>query len=129
MSSQPSTFEPAGRSDMLSRRDVLRRALGVGAGLAGLAALSTVPAAAAEPARRVAQAASNASGTLNLWHYFNVDAQVGLLSTWTSMFNKLYPNINVVTSYVTFQQLSQKVIAAAGAKQGPDVLIYGGSDL
>jgi multiple sugar transport system substrate-binding protein len=45
------------------------------------------------------------------------------------MFNKLYPNINVVTSYVEFQQLSQKVIAAAGAKQGPDVLIYGGSDL
>jgi multiple sugar transport system substrate-binding protein len=129
MSSQPSTFDRASLPDMLSRRDVLRRALGVGVGLAGLAALSSAPTAAAQPTRRLAQAGSNASGTLNLWHYFNVDAQVGLLSTWTSMFNKLYPNVNVVTSYVTFQQLSQKVIAAAGAKQGPDVLIYGGSDL
>ena len=127
MSSHPSTVDAAFRPEILSRREVLRRAL-VGAGLAGLAAVSSAPPAAAQ-ANRMAESGSNQSGTLNLWHYFNVDAQVGLLSTWSGMFNKLYPNINVVTSYVEFQQLSQKMIAAAGAKQGPDVLIYGGSDL
>jgi multiple sugar transport system substrate-binding protein len=97
-----------------------------GVGLAGLAALCSAPTVAAQA---TPQGDQNLTGTLNLWHYFNVDAQTGLLTTWTGMFNKLYPKVNVVTSYVEFQQLSQKVIAAAGAKQGPDVLIYGGSDL
>jgi len=126
MSSQLPNIDVASHSALLSRRVFLRGAL-AGAGLAGLAAISAAPTVAT--AQRVSQASSNASGTLNLWHYFNVDAQVGLLATWTGLFNQLYPNIKVVTSYVEFQQLSQKVIAATGAKQGPDVLIYGGSDL
>jgi multiple sugar transport system substrate-binding protein len=45
------------------------------------------------------------------------------------MFNKLYPKMDVKYVYVEFQELSKRVIAAAGAKQGPDVLLYGGSDL
>jgi multiple sugar transport system substrate-binding protein len=45
------------------------------------------------------------------------------------MFNKLYPKVDVKYVYVEFQELSKRAIAAAGAKQGPDVLIYGGSDL
>jgi multiple sugar transport system substrate-binding protein len=106
----------------LTRRSFLRGAI-AGVGLAGLAAVASAPMVAAQPIR-VAQ-----SGSLNVWHYYNTDGQVKLLGTWTQMFNNLYPNVNVVSSYVYFQDLSQKVIAAAGAKQGPDVLIYGGSDL
>ncbi|MBV8717451.1 MAG: extracellular solute-binding protein [Chloroflexi bacterium] len=122
MSSQPSVSHLASGPSGFTRRDFLRRSL-VGAGLAGLAAVASAPLVVAQPIR-VSQ-----SGSLNVWHYYNTDAQVNLLGTWTQMFNKLYPNVNVVSSYVYFQDLSQKIIAAAGAKQGPDVLIYGGSDL
>jgi multiple sugar transport system substrate-binding protein len=107
----------------LTRRAFLHRAV-VGAGLVGLAGMASATPVFAQ-STRVAQS----SGTLNVWHYYNTDAQVSLLGTWTQMFNKQYPNVNVVSSYVYFQDLSQKVIAAAGARQGPDVLIYGGSDL
>src|SRR5438552_1559611 len=125
MSAYPETSSVM-TGEPLTRRAMLRR-VAVGVGLAGLAAVTSAPTVAAQSAR-LAQG-SGASGTLTVWHYYNVEGQVNLLGTWTQMFNKLYPNVKVVDSYVYFQDLSQKVIAAAGAKQGPDVLIYGGSDL
>ena len=91
---------------------------------AATTAPTTAPAAAAG-----GQAASDVTGTLNVWHYFNTDGQKSILSVWQDMFNKQYPKVDVKYVYVEFQELSKRVIAAAGAKQGPDVLIYGGSDL
>jgi multiple sugar transport system substrate-binding protein len=94
------------------------------------AAPTTAPTAApAAPTAPAAAAASDVSGSLNVWHYFNTDGQKSILSVWQDMFNKLYPKVDVKYVYVEFQELSKRVIAAAGAKQGPDVLIYGGSDL
>jgi multiple sugar transport system substrate-binding protein len=92
------------------------------------AAPTTAPAAAATTAPAAA-AGSEVAGSLNVWHYFNTDGQKSILDVWQGMFNKLYPKVDVKYVYVEFQELSKRVIAAAGAKQGPDVLIYGGSDL
>ncbi len=90
------------------------------------AAPTVAPTAAAKPA---AQAVSDVSGSLNVWNYFNTQGQKTILTEWQAMFNKVYPKVDVKYVYVEFQELSKKVIAAAGAKQGPDVLLYGGSDL
>ncbi len=92
----------------------------------------TAPAAAAAPTAAPTTAAatvSDTAGTLNIWHYFNTQGQKTILTEWQSMFNKQYPKVDVKYVYVEFQELSKKIIAAAGAKQGPDVLLYGGSDL
>jgi multiple sugar transport system substrate-binding protein len=161
----------------LTRRHLLRRALGIGVGLPIVgsvlaacaqqpaAAPTTAPAAAkpttapaaapttapttapapptAAPATKPTAAAaaptaaptaaavapSEVSGTLNIWHYFNTQGQKTILTEWQSMFNKQYPKVDVKYVYVEFQELSKKIIAAAGAKQGPDVILYGGSDL
>jgi multiple sugar transport system substrate-binding protein len=81
------------------------------------------------PAAAATAAASDVSGSLNIWHYFNTQGQKTILTEWQSMFNKQYPKVDVKYVYVEFQELSKKIIAAAGAKQGPDVILYGGSDL
>jgi len=102
------------------------------------AAPTAAPTAAAAPKPTTAPAAapttaaatvSDASGSLNVWNYFNTQGQKTILTEWQAMFNKQYPKVDVKYVYVEFQELSKKVIAAAGAKQGPDVLLYGGSDL
>ena len=90
---------------------------------------TAAPAAAAHDRRPAAAAVSDASGSLNVWHYFNTQGQKGILTEWQAMFNKQFPKVDVKYVYVEFQELSKKVIAAAGAKQGPDVMLYGGSDL
>ena len=97
------------------------------------ATTAPAPTSVAKPTAPQATAATTAgsdvSGTLNIWHYFNTDGQKSILTVWQDMFNKIYPKVDVKYVYVEFQELSKRVIAAAGAKQGPDVLIYGGSDL
>jgi multiple sugar transport system substrate-binding protein len=90
------------------------------------AAATTAPTAAPKPATA---GDPHLTGALNVWHYFNTDGQKSILTVWQDMFNKLYPKVDVKYVYVEFQELSKRVIAAVGAKQGPDVLIYGGSDL
>jgi multiple sugar transport system substrate-binding protein len=107
----------------LDRRGLLRVAA-VAGGLGSLAAL-----AGSTRTTAAAQVGSNASGTLNVWHYFNVAGQQSILKEWATLFNQQYPQVEVKYTYVEFQDLSKKIIAAAGAKQGPDVIIYGGSDL
>jgi hypothetical protein len=78
-----------------------------------------VPAAAATTAPVPAAAAvSDVSGSLTVWHYFNTDGKKSILTVWQDMFNKLYPKVEVKYVYVEFQELSKRVIAAAGAKQG-----------
>jgi multiple sugar transport system substrate-binding protein len=101
---------------------------------AATAAKPAAPAATTAPAAAptttpAAAAVSDATGSLNIWHYFNTQGQKTILTEWQTMFNKQYPKVDVKYVYVEFQELSKKIIAAAGAKQGPDVLLYGGSDL
>jgi multiple sugar transport system substrate-binding protein len=100
--------------------------LGAVGGAAGVLAATSLPAVAAQSAT---PQVNNASGTLNVWHYFNVAGQQSILQEWAGLFKQQYPNVDVKYTYVEFSDLSNKVIAAAGAKQGPDVIIYGGSDL
>ena len=106
----------------LDRRQLLRTAA-VAGGLGGLAALT------ASTVTPVFAQSNSVGGTLNVWHYFNVAGQQSILKEWAALFNQQYPNVEVKYTYVDFQNLSTRIIAAAGAKQGPDVIIYGGSDL
>jgi len=97
---------------------------------ASSSAATAAPTAAANatPAATPAQAAQtvNTSGTLTVWHYDSNQTLVGSLAT---LFKEHFPKVTVQNTYIEFSELSKKLIAAAGAKSGPDVIIYGGSDL
>jgi multiple sugar transport system substrate-binding protein len=71
------------------------------------------------------------SGTLTVWHYFPSSnaGDTKFLADLSALFNKKYPKVTVNLEYVAEQQFTQKVVAAAGVKQGPDILIYGDDDI
>lgn len=85
---------------------------------------TTRPQTAAKPTAQ--PAAATTSGTLTVWHY---DTNGTLVKPLAALFNKTFPKITVQNTYIEFSELSKKLIAAVAAKTGPDVIIYGGSDL
>jgi multiple sugar transport system substrate-binding protein len=68
----------------------------------------------------------NVTGTITVWHYFSVDSQVQELKDLAALFNKTYPNVKVDYVFVPYDQLPNKVVAAAAANTGPDVVLYNG---
>lgn len=115
-----------------SRRQLLKLGT-VGAGglaLSGsLTGLLTACSSLAPAATSSQSLGPNTTGTLTVWHYFTDKHQAKIVTDFAALFNKVYPKVTVKNSYIEFSQLSKKVIAAAGAKTGPDVIIYGGSDV
>lgn len=93
---------------------------------AATAAPTTAPQTQPTVAPAQTTTVSDATGTLALWHYDSNQTLVGPLG---NLFNKQYPKVSIQSTYIEFSELSKKLIAAAGAKSGPDVIIYGGSDL
>ena len=97
--------------------------------------------------RRVAMVAAVAAGTLTLgacsstgsadagtddvvtvWHYFTDDQQVKLVEEYKALFESSNPDATVENVYVPYDQLNSKLISAAGAGQGPDVVVFNGAD-
>lgn len=69
------------------------------------------------------------SSTLTVWHYFSVDTQVQLLEDLAALFNETHPDVTVEYVFVPYDQLATRVIAAAGAGQGPDVVVFNGPNV
>lgn len=65
--------------------------------------------------------------TLTVWHYYNTAGQVDGLKTMAKAFEAKHPNVKVDFAYVPVDQFTTKAVTAAGAKTGPDVLVFGAS--
>ncbi|WP_426592588.1 sugar ABC transporter substrate-binding protein [Cellulomonas sp. McL0617] len=65
--------------------------------------------------------------TLTVWHYYNTDGQVAGLQKLADAFEVDHPNVTVKFEYVPVEQMTTKTVTAAGAKKGPDVLVFGAS--
>src|SRR5262249_56003349 len=57
----------------------------------------------------------------------HADAKAG--QDCTALFTKKYPQVDVKLVYVEVSETPKRAIAAAAAKQGPDVFIYGGNEV
>jgi ABC-type glycerol-3-phosphate transport system substrate-binding protein len=67
-----------------------------------------------------------------MWGYFNPTgangeiAQANLLKMWVKLFQQASPGSTVNYSYIPFNQMDGKLIAAASAHTGPDVVLLNG---
>jgi multiple sugar transport system substrate-binding protein len=75
-----------------------------------------------------AHTAAPAKTTLTVWHYFSAPTQVKVMTDYASLFEKDNPGVTVKNVYVPYDNFDSKLIAAAGAKTGPDVVVYNGAD-
>lgn len=92
----------------------------------GLALTACSSAGSADPA--ASDGASTAEDvTLTVWHYYNTDGQVAGLQTLADSFEADHPGVTVKFQYVPVEQMTTKAVTAAGAKKGPDVLVFGAS--
>ncbi|MBT1001576.1 sugar ABC transporter substrate-binding protein [Paenarthrobacter sp. DKR-5] len=68
------------------------------------------------------------SKEITVWHYFSDPNQVKVMTDYADTFQKNNPGTKVNNVYVPYDQLDSKLIASAGAKSGPDVVVYNGAD-
>jgi ABC-type glycerol-3-phosphate transport system substrate-binding protein len=65
------------------------------------------------------------TGQLTVWHYYD-EGSGGLqpfVKTWEERFEKANPGVDVKFEYVPYDQMASKVISAAAAGQGGDVIL------
>ncbi|MBD7917713.1 extracellular solute-binding protein [Cellulomonas sp. Sa3CUA2] len=71
---------------------------------------------------------SGDSATLTVWHYFSDDNQVKLMDEFADKFEAQHDGATVDNVFVPYDQLNSKLVAAAGAKTGPDVVVFNGAE-
>ncbi len=96
--------------------------------LALLVALVGLPLFAGGQKEKSAMTGST-SGTVTVWHYFSVASQVQELKDLAALYNKSMPNVHIDYVFVPYDQLPNKIVAAAAASTGPDVVVYNGPDV
>jgi multiple sugar transport system substrate-binding protein len=113
----------------LSRRDVLKGAA-AGAGMLafGGGVSSFLAACGGSSPSTSTTIGPDTTGTLTVWHYSS-QQDVKTVQDYSALFTKKYPKVTVNLQYVEFSVTGQRAIAAAAAKQGPDVFIYGGNEV
>ena len=114
----------------VSRRQVLKSAA-AGAGTLALSSgmTSLLAACGGNQATTTGTAIGpDTTGTLTVWHYSS-QQDVKTVQDYTALFTKKYPKVDVKLVYVEFSETPKRAIAAAAAKQGPDVFIYGGNEV
>lgn len=110
-----------------TRRDVLRTLMLGGGTLLAAAACGKGPEQAVSQGSGKSVAA-DATGTLNVWHY-STSNNLKAVEDYTAAFTKKYPKVDVKLTFVEFSEMPKRAIAAAGARSGPDVFIYGGNEV
>jgi len=66
--------------------------------------------------------------TVTVWHYFSDDNQVALMDQLADKFEAEHDGATVENVFVPYDQLNSKLISAAGAKTGPDVVVFNGAE-
>jgi multiple sugar transport system substrate-binding protein len=113
----------------LSRRDVLKGAAAGAGMLAFSGGISSFLAACGGSSPSTSTTLGpDTTGTLTVWHYSS-QQDVKTVQDYSALFTKKYPKVTVNLQYVEFSVTGQRAIAAAAAKQGPDVFIYGGNEV
>lgn len=107
-----------------SRRARVRLGLAAGA----IAAAAGLLLAGCSGTSGSSSTAGGGSKTLTVWHYFSDPNQVKVMTDYASLFEKDNKGVTVKNVYVPYDQLDQKLIASAGAKTGPDVVVFNGAD-
>jgi len=74
------------------------------------------------------EAAAGEERELTVWHYFSEDFQVELLDTYAERFEAAHDGVTVSNVFVPYDQLNSNVISAAGAGEGPDVVVFNGAE-
>ncbi|HSO69894.1 MAG TPA: extracellular solute-binding protein [Arachnia sp.] len=72
--------------------------------------------------------AGAATGTVTVWHYFSDPNQVGLMDKYAELFEAANPGSTVDNVYVPYDQMNSKLVAAAGASEGPDIAVFNGAE-
>ncbi|HEY7201652.1 MAG TPA: extracellular solute-binding protein [Candidatus Dormibacteraeota bacterium] len=117
--------------DGLSRRELLRRTA-AGAGTLALAGtlgdlLAACGGSSPTPSSGKPLSADT-SGSITVWHYSSAN-DLKAIQDYTALFTKKYPKVTVNLQYVEFSEMPKRAIAAAAAKSGPDVFVYGGNEV
>ncbi|WP_216699726.1 extracellular solute-binding protein [Arthrobacter sp. H5] len=95
----------------------------VGAALAATLALSACGGAGGESAEEGGE-----DQTVTVWHYFSADNQVALMDEYAKKFEATNEGVTVENVYVPYDQMNSKVVSAAGAQTGPDVVVFNGAE-
>lgn len=72
--------------------------------------------------------ASGSPDTLTVWHYFSDANQVKVMDDYADIFEASHDGVTVENVFVPYDQMNSKLISAAGAKTGPDVVVFNGAD-
>lgn len=96
--------------------------------MAGVLALAACSGGSGGSATGGASAGAAESGNLTVWHYFSDANQVKLMDEYGAKFKAAHPGVTVKNVFVPYDQMNSKLIAAAGAKTGPDVVVFNGAE-
>ena len=65
---------------------------------------------------------------LTVWHYFSEDFQVELMDSYAEKFEAEHDNVTVSNVFQPYDQMNSMVVSAAGAGEGPDVVVFNGAE-
>ena len=68
------------------------------------------------------------TGTVTVWHYFSDDNQVKLMDEYAAKFESAHDGVTVDNVFVPYDQMNSKLISAAGAETGPDIVVFNGAE-
>lgn len=66
--------------------------------------------------------------TVTVWHYFSDPNQVALMDAYAERFESSHDGATVENVFVPYDQMNSKLVSAAGAGTGPDVVVFNGAD-
>ena len=72
------------------------------------------------------ESGSVVSSKVTVWHYYTLDNQIGMIDQYKETFLATHPDTEVEYVYVPMDQMNSKLIAAAGAGTGPDIIVADG---
>ncbi|WP_413452395.1 sugar ABC transporter substrate-binding protein [Georgenia phoenicis] len=73
-------------------------------------------------------ASGGGSNELTVWHYFSEDNQVALMDAYAEKFEEEHEGVTVNNVFQPYDQMNSKVVSAAGAGEGPDVIVFNGAE-
>lgn len=123
MSIASNTHGPKG--SQTGRRAHRRATVIASAAIAGMFALTACGTSGAGDA---SSSGGTDSQTVTVWHYFSDANQVKVMDDFAAKFEKDKPGVKVENVFVPYDQLNSKLISAAGAKTGPDVVVFNGAE-
>jgi multiple sugar transport system substrate-binding protein len=117
-------LSPGGMGTSLARKRTFSRK-----GLAKLSASAAASLTLLSACGTTSSPSSSANvSEITVWHYTIDPVQAKVITDAAAAFEKLHPGIKVNSVYVPYDQLDSKLIVAATAQHGPDVVLFNNGD-